>query len=179
MNKIAFIVLLTKFLFVNEISVAQNTKESLSATENWIISETTSPVDYSPLVVATTHSRDSTGSSAMQLSIYCRNGHTYLVLTGQAISGHGDNFAISYSVNGDKPVRAGVNSSSFGSGAAFKGDVVSLLQSLPDQGGLVIHSATQASSAWEGNFSLSGLKVVRSKIAAACKWSSVNTQPQH
>jgi hypothetical protein len=179
MNKIALTVLLTNVLFVNENAVAQNAEESLSGTDNWIISETTSPVDYSPLVAATTRSRDSIESSAMQLSIYCRNGLTYVVLAGQAISGRGENYAISYSVNGDKPVRAGVSSSSFGSGAALKGDVVSFLQSLPDQGEIVIRSATQAGSAWEGNFSLRGLKVVRSKIAAACKWPRVNTEPRH
>jgi hypothetical protein len=115
----------------------------------------------------------------MQLSVHCRNGQTSLVLTGQAILGRGDNFAISYSVDGEKPVRAGVSSLSSGNGAAFQGDVVGLLQSFPDEGEIVIRLATQADSTREGYFSLSGLKVVRSKVAAACKWRQTNSQPRN
>jgi hypothetical protein len=176
MNNATVALVLTYCLFAVENAVAQNTKESSSATDGWIVSETTSPVDYSPVVVATTRSREGVESSVMQLSIYCRNGHTYLVLTGQAILGRGDNYAIAYSVNGDKPVRAGVSAAAFGRGAAFQGDVVNLLQSLPDQGELAIRLATPTGSSLKGDFSLSGLKAVRRKIAAACKWPGVNTQ---
>ena len=41
----------------------------------------------------------------MELSISCRNGRTNLVVTGQTISGRGDDYAISYRINGDKPVQ--------------------------------------------------------------------------
>jgi hypothetical protein len=105
--------------------------------DNWIISETTSPVDYSPVVVATARSRENAEGSAMELSICCRNGRTYLVLKGQTISGRADEHAISYRINGDKPVQAGVGSALFG-GIALQGDVVSLLQSLPDEGELSV-----------------------------------------
>src|SRR5260370_18711075 len=47
--------------------------------DNWIVSEATSPVDYSPLVTATTSSRAASNGSSMQLSILCRGGRTELV----------------------------------------------------------------------------------------------------
>jgi len=77
------------FLFVAFFAIAsgnvraQNMSQSPSATNNWIISETTSPVDYRPVVVATARSRDSVEGSEMELSISCRNGRTNLMVTGQ------------------------------------------------------------------------------------------------
>jgi len=91
----------------------------------------------------------------MELSICCRNGRTYLVLTGQTISGRADEHAISYRINGDKSVQVGVGSALFG-GIAFQSDVVSLLQSMPDEGELAIRLAARAGSTREGYFSLDG-----------------------
>jgi len=54
--------------------------------DNWIISETTSPVDYTPIVTATTSSRGGSNGSSMRLSIYCRGGRTELVVAGPAVS---------------------------------------------------------------------------------------------
>src|SRR5260370_21749579 len=47
--------------------------------DNWIVSETTSPVDYTPIVAATTSSRGGSNGSSMQLSIKCRGGRTELI----------------------------------------------------------------------------------------------------
>ena len=44
--------------------------------DNWLVSETTSPVDYSPVVAAATLSRGGSDSAMMQLSIHCRAGRT-------------------------------------------------------------------------------------------------------
>src|SRR4029077_16089480 len=52
--------------------------------DNWIVSETTSPVNYTPIVTATTPSRGSDGSS-MQLAIHCRGGRTELLVSGPAV----------------------------------------------------------------------------------------------
>ena len=180
MKDAALFLLATFFSVASRNALAQDMQQqSQSATGNWIISETTSPVDYSPVVVAITRSRDSLENPAMQLSVYCRNGQTYVVLTGPAISSRRDNYAISYSVNGGEPTRAEASPASFGAGAAFRGDVVRLLQAFPDEGEIAIRLATQTGSTREGYFSLSGLKVVRSKVAAACKWPRVNTQPRN
>lgn len=136
--------------------------------DNWIISETTSPVNYTPIVTATTLSRAGSADSEMQLSVHCRGGRTELVVSGPAIAG-GD-YAISYRVNGGQPVQLSAGPPSFGAGAAFRGDVVRLLQSLPEEGAIAIHLARKGSPAHEGSFSLGGLKTVREKVAAACKW---------
>ena len=116
-------------------AVAQHARRPAGAGGgNWTISDTTSPVDYRPIVVAITPSRDSAEGSAMQLSIHCRNGRTELVVAGPAVSGRGEDYAISYRVNGGEPVQIAAGLPSFGTGAAFKGDVVRLLQSLPEEG---------------------------------------------
>jgi hypothetical protein len=154
---------------------AQNVPQSASGTGSWIISETTSPLDYTPVVIAVTRSRDNVEGSAMELSIYCRNGRTSLVVTGQTILGRGDDYAISYRINESKPVEAGTGSPSSGTGVAFQGDVVRLLQSFPDDGEIAIRLANRAGAARERSFSLGGLSTVRRKLAAACKWPQAST----
>jgi hypothetical protein len=145
--------------------------------DNWLLSETTSPVDYSPIVTATTFSRGGSDGAAMQLAIHCRKGRTELVLAGPAVSRSAEEYAISYRVNADPPVQLAAASPSFGSGAAFRGDVVRLLQSLPEEGGIAIRLSTRTGAAQEGNFLLGGLKTVREKLAAACKWPHAVARP--
>ena len=67
--------------------------------------------------LATTPSRGSDQSSAMQLSIYCRKGRTELVVVGPAISGHVEDYAVSYRINGNDPVQIAGGLPSFGAGA--------------------------------------------------------------
>jgi hypothetical protein len=155
---------------------AQNMTQSPSATKSWIISETTSPVDYGPVLVAIAKSRDSVEGSEMELSISCRNGRTDLVVAGQTISGRADEYAISYRINDDKPVQVRAGSPSFGTGAVFQGDIVRLLQSFPDEGEIAIRLVPRSGSVREGHFSLSGFSTVRNKLAAICKWPPVNTR---
>ncbi|WP_235983681.1 hypothetical protein [Bradyrhizobium australiense] len=149
------------------------------AVANWTISETTSPVDYKPFVVATTPSLEGAQRSTMQLSIYCRNGRTELVVAGPAISGRGEDYALSYRVNGDHPVQTAAGAPSFGSGAAFKGDVVGLLQSLPEEGEIAVRLSPRTGIAREGSFSIGGLKMVRQKLAAICKWPQAIATPRN
>ena len=146
------------------------------AGDNWIVSETTSPVDYTPIVSANT-SRGADGSS-MQLSFFCRNGRTEIVITGSALSRKGEDYAVTYSINGNQPVRVAAGSPSFGTGVALQGDVVRLLQSFPDEGEIAIHLSTRTAAAVDQSFSLGGLKMVREKIAAACKWPSAVASPR-
>ena len=106
----------------------------------------------------------------MQLSIYCRGGRTELVVAGPAVSRSGEHYSISYRINDGQPVQFAAASPSFGKGAAFQGDVIPLLQSLPEHGDVFIRLSTRTGAAQEGYFSLAGLKLVREKIAVACKW---------
>jgi hypothetical protein len=146
---------------------------------NWIVSETTSPVDYTPIVTATASSGDGSKGSAMQLSIQCRGGRTELVVAGPAISRSSADYAISYRINDGQPVQLAVASPSFGVGAAFTGDVVRLLQSLPEEGDLAVRLSTRNGATQEAHFVLGGLKIVREKVAAACKWPQAVARPRN
>jgi hypothetical protein len=145
--------------------------------DNWLLSETSSPVDYSPIVTATTFARGGPNGGAMQLAIHCRKGRTELVLAGPAVSRSAEEYAISYRVNADPPVQLAAAPPSFGSGAAIRGDVVRLLQSLPDEGDVAVRLSPRTGAAQEGHFLLGGLKTVREKLAAACKWPQAVARP--
>ena len=134
-------------------------------------------MDYKPIVTATTFSRGS--DSPIQLSIYCRNGRTELVVTAPALSRRGETYTISYSINGNPPVQLAAALPSSGTGVAFPGDVVRLLESFPDEGDLVIRLSSRTAAAFDGSFSLGGLKMVRGKITAACNWPHAIANPRH
>ncbi|MBR0784927.1 hypothetical protein [Bradyrhizobium iriomotense] len=150
-----------------------------SPEDGWIVSQTTSPIDYSPIATATTSSRGGAGESAMQLSIRCRSGRTDLVLTGPGISRGGGDDAISYRINDNPAVQVAAAVPTFGPGVAFTGDVVRLLQSLPDSGTLIVLLSKRGGAAHDGTFSLAGLDEARTKIAAACKWPRAIATPGH
>ena len=122
------------------------------AGDNWIVSETTSPVDYTPIVTATTSSRGGSNGSAMQLSIQCRGGRTELVVAGPAVSRSSADYAISYRINDGQPVQLAAGAPSSGTGAAFTGDVVRLLQSLPEEGDIAVRLSTRTGAAQDGSF---------------------------
>jgi hypothetical protein len=136
-------------------------------------------VDFSPIATATITSHDHAGSGAMQLSIRCRGGRTELVVSGPAVSGRGDDYAISYRVNGDQPVQLAAAAPAFGPGVAFKTDSVALIQSLPDEGELAVHLSSQAGVFRDASFSLVGLERVRAKITASCKWPQAIAKPNN
>lgn len=145
--------------------------------DTWMISETTSPVDYAPIVTATTVQRLDANGSSLQLSIHCRGGRTELLVGGMAVARSGENYTISYRINDAQSVQLAAVPSSFGVGAAFKGDVVRLLQSLPKQGGMAIRLSTREGATLDGYFSLGGLTAARDKIAAACRWPQAISAP--
>jgi hypothetical protein len=155
------------------------TPAHMPATDNWIVSETTSPVDYTPIVTATASHQGAPDESSMQLSMRCRGGRTELVVTGSAISRRAEDFTILYRVNDDQPVQLPAAAPSFGAGAAFRGDVVRLLQSLPSEGGIAIRLSTKAGVAMDGHFSLSGLRMARDKVSAACRWPQTISTPRN
>jgi hypothetical protein len=147
--------------------------------DNWIISETTSPVNYSPIVAATAFSTGGSDGSSMHLSIHCRGGRTELVVAGPAVSRSSVDHVISYRINDGQPVQLAAGSPSFGTGAAFTGDIVRLLQSLPKNGHISVRVSPRGGAAQDGRFSLGGLKAVREKLAAACKWPNPVAGPRN
>ena len=147
------------------------------AGDGWVVSETMSPIDYSPIATATTASRKVAGGSPMQLSIRCRGGRTELALTGPAITGRGDTYFISFRVNGGQSVQLAGAAAAFGEGVAFKGDVVAFLQQLPGDGELAVRLIPLSGSELDATFSLNGLETLRARIGATCKWPQAIAKP--
>jgi hypothetical protein len=145
--------------------------------DSWLVSETTSPVDYSPVVTATTSSVSGPNGAAMQLAIHCRKGRTEVMIAGPALSRGAHEYAVSYRLNADPPIQLAAASPSFGSGIALGGDAVQLLKSLPDDGSIIVRLSSRTGAVQEGQFRLGGFKNVREKMAAACKWPHSVARP--
>jgi hypothetical protein len=74
-------------------------------------------------------------------------------------------------------IAAGVPAS--GAGVVFKGDAVSLRESLPGKGELAVHLAPRVGTAQDGIFPLVGLDALRAKIARPCKWPHAIAKPNN
>jgi hypothetical protein len=147
--------------------------------DRWIVSLTRSPVDFSLIATATISSRGVAGGSAMQLTIRCRGGRTEISVAGPAVSGRGDDYAISYRVNGGQPVQIAAAAPAFGAGLAFNANVVALIQSLPGEGEFALHLSPHVGPSQDVVFSLTGLETVRAKIAAPCNWPHAMAKPNN
>jgi hypothetical protein len=147
--------------------------EGTATPENWVVSETTSPIDYSPVVIATATARGAPDDSGMKLSIACRGGTTSLVLGGpSAALPVGDRYAVSYAVDGGSPTTVVATAAPSGTGMAIGGDVVHLLVSLPPQGEIAFRIVIVGHQdvTLEGRYSLAGLKTTRERMAFSCGW---------
>jgi hypothetical protein len=161
------------------VSPARPAPQGSGRADAWIVSQTTSPVDYSPIATATTTSRGGAEGPALQLSIRCRGGRTELAIAGATISGRAEDYVISYHVNGGQPVQIAAAAPAFGAGIAFKADSATLLQSLPGEGELAVHLVPRLGTAQDGVFSLDGLATVRARMEAACKWPHAVAKPNN
>jgi hypothetical protein len=140
---------------------------------SWLISETTSPVDYSPLVTALIRSTSQVKDAPSALAIRCRGRRTELMVRtdGTWTATRGRELRVDYQVNDQPAVALPWILSSDGKTATYKDDPVSILQSLPDGARLKINVADRASSSHEATFQIDGWDVVRNKIGTACKWA--------
>ena len=140
------------------------------AADNWIVSETTSPLDYTPVAIATASSSGGPDGAAIQLSIQCRGGRTDLVIGGPALTRRGEDYVVSYVVDDGQPVVVAAGTPASGTGVAVKGDVVRLLGSLPERGDIAFRVTARQGPTLEGRYALAGLKIVLGRLAAPCKW---------
>jgi hypothetical protein len=140
---------------------------------NWVVSETTSPVDYSPLVTALIRSTSQVKDAPNTLTVRCRGQHTELLARtdGAWSTTRGNELHVDYQINDQPAVGLQWILSSDGKTAAYKDDPVGLLQTLPDGARLKISVADRASSSHEAMFQLDGWDAVRKKIGTACKWA--------
>lgn len=143
--------------------------------QNWIISETTSPVDYKPQIAAQTIGRPATKDAPSSLSIRCRASRTELMIATspswkQPREGE---VKVVYQVNDDPSTEDRWRAAEGGRSLIFQGDVVRLLRSLPEDGRLLIRVYAGKNPPYESTFQLTGLDSVRRKLAPACGWSSL------
>ena len=144
--------------------------EGTATPENWVVSETTSPIDYSPVVIAIATARSAPDGSGMKLSIACRGGNTSLVLVSPGALPAGESYTVSYIVDGGSPTTLAAAAAPFGTGMALGVDVVRFLVLLPAQGEIVFRIVGRQGGKLEGRYSLAGLKTTRERMAVSCKW---------
>ena len=142
-------------------------REGRAPQESWVVSETTSPLDYSPVVVATATASGAPDGLGMKLSIACRGGTTSVVLGGPRAS---DGYAAFYAIDGGPPKTLAAVVAPSGAGMALGSDVMGFLLSLPAQGEVAFFIVGRPDVTLEGHFSLAGLKITRERLAVSCKW---------
>ncbi len=135
----------------------------------WIVSETRSPIDYSPVAIATAAS--STGpDGVLQLSIQCRGGRSEMVIRSAPLMRRAEDHVVSYAINDAPPMTVTSGLSSSGSGLALKGDVAGFLMSLPAEGAIAFRVADRQGGTLEGRYDLAGIKALVARLAGPCKW---------
>jgi hypothetical protein len=139
---------------------------------NWIVSQTTSPIDYTPLIAVAIRLPFSVKHAPTTLAMRCRGGRTeFLVRTeGTWRVSRAREVQVDYQINDQPVVRLAWTMSADGRTAIYKDDPVALLQSLPEGARLKINVLDEPGASHEATFDLAGLDAVREKIAAACKW---------
>jgi len=148
---------------------AAPTQAPAPAVSKWIVSETRSPVDYSPVAIATASS--SAGRDViLQLSIECRGGRTEMVIRSAPLMRRVEDHFVSYSINDAPPVAVSIGLSSSGSGIALKGDVAGFLKSLPADGAISFRVAERRGGTLEGRYDLPGIKALVARMAGPCNW---------
>ena len=140
---------------------------------DWIVSETTSPVDYTPL----DHGGDPLNDQRARCTEH--SGHSMSWTTHRTPASHGGNMAriarqrSSSRLSDRRPTRSfrlHWTMSADGKTASYKDDAVGFLQSLPEGARLKINVLDGPGPGHEATFQLAGLDAVREKIAVACKW---------
>src|SRR6202158_4158326 len=138
----------------------------------WIISETTSPVDYRPQIAALTTAHASSQDAPSSLAIHCRAQRTKLIIstTGSWKQATDGEVKVVYRINEEPLVEQRWRPAEAGRSLAFQGDVVRFLRSIPDGGQFLVKVYAGKSPPDESTFKLAGLDPLRRKIAAACNW---------
>lgn len=138
---------------------------------NWIVSETTSPIDYSPLVSAVLQATQPGDNGPTGLAISCRARRIELSLQFGGNSAWRNQPQIYFQAGDQSPVLLDWIWSPDGRIATLKNDPVLVLQSLPDGSTLRIWTTDRARQSTA--FQLFGLERIRRKVATAC-----NSPPQ-
>jgi hypothetical protein len=105
--------------------------------------------------------------------IRCRGQRTDLLVSteGSWRASRANELQVDLRVNDQPAIRMQWIASSDGRTAIFKDDAVRFLRSLPDGGRIMVSVSDSQGTAHAASFQLTGLDVIRQKIAVACKWT--------
>jgi hypothetical protein len=145
----------------------------------WIVSETTSPVDYSPLVSATIRPRQQVNSGLSGLTISCRAKRIEfsLRLMGDLDVPRWGELRIDAQVGDQRSVKQRWRwDEEQGTILFYEGDPIALLQSLPDGARLRLGVGDSKGARHMATYHLFGLDAVRKKVASACALPSSSAQ---
>lgn len=138
----------------------------------WVVSETSSPVDYSPLVTAATRALTSVKDAPTAMTIRCRGKRTELWIhaDGPWPSTRANLLRVESRIDAQPPAKTTWVASADRQAASFSGDVVGFLRAMPDQAKLNLSVIDAAGTPHQATFELTGMDVVRKKIGDACQW---------
>jgi len=144
----------------------------------WVLSETTSPVDYSPLVSAVVRATSGENDGPNSFAVRCRAQRTEVSLATNGAWGvrRGNVLQVDYQIDDRPSIRQQWMLAADGKTATYKDDAVELLRSIPDGAALKVAVADKDNVRREATFQLAGLSAIRQKIAAACKWTPAPTR---
>jgi Type VI secretion system VasI, EvfG, VC_A0118 len=138
---------------------------------NWSIDESKSPNDGSPQVVAANLVNDTV------LILRCKDQITEAAFSTQYNYLGYRSVDVQVRINYQSPIKQ-IWKASMNGRAAFAPDALAFIQSLPDNGKLLIRMTRSADGkVKEGKFDLGAVSEVRSKIAKACDWADGSVEP--
>ena len=140
---------------------------------DWIISETTSPIDFSALATAVIQPVRQASNGPISLVIRCRAKTTELALQfpSEVSVPKAGELQLDYQIDEQPSVRQRWTWPVGGKIAVYKGDPVPLLQSIPEGARLMIRASGGDDTQQAATFLLIGLDSVRKRVGTACKWA--------
>jgi hypothetical protein len=146
--------------------------------KDWILSDTTSPVDFSPLVTAVIRATSDVKDGPNSFVVRCRSQHTEVsIRTDEAWSTpRGNELVVEYQINDQPMVRQPWMLSADGKTATYRNDPVELLRSVPEGATMKIAVTDKSNVRHETTFELTGLSGVRQKVGTSCNWASLNAK---
>ena len=139
---------------------------------DWTLSETRSPVDFSPLVIAVIRATSDVKDGPNSFEVRCRSQRTEISIRadGAWTALRGNELVVDYQINDQPIVRQPWILSADGKTATYRSDSVELLRSLPDGGAMKIAVTDKGGVRHESIFHLTGLSRVRESVGTACKF---------
>ena len=143
-----------------------------SSVGNWVISETASPIDYSPQITAAISSASAAKNAPSSFAIRCRGQRIDLLLStvGSWRPSNKGEFKVAFQIDNQPTVAQQWGALAGGRSAVLKSDVSQFLQALGKAQQLSIRVHDWEGLAHDATFQIPGLDVVREKMMSACKW---------